>query len=240
MKNTQKKVTEFQRKHKFPFNIPLNANRGLSYLAMWLIISQIIWLSKVALRYWKIRKGNEKHESFYRIHLILEELAEMMEGVNKGNLIKTADGLGDLLYVIIGIATCYHIPAHEVSVEVCRSNETKTARIKSNIRLRDKGKDWQPPNFEAALDHGRKRLDDEQLEYDLNQLTCLELRDVQNKLEDVEDKLKTSDGYRTPQNKDKELANADPWYTSDGNKSKDKDLTDELKGKNNTIPSTFS
>lgn len=182
MKETQKKVSEFHTRHKFPIGIPLQANKNVSWLLMLLICKVMIRLSKLAIWYWKISGANK--DSFYRIHLMLEELAEMMEGINNGNLIKAADGLGDTLYVVIGTGVVYALPAHEICVEVCRSNETKQRRTKDNIRLRDKGKNWQPPNFERALKIGRKRLNKEQEKYlvneldqDLENLVCDELKE---------------------------------------------------------------
>lgn len=174
MKNTQKKVTEFHVRHKFPVHITLQANKNISWLLMWLICKTMTRLSKLAIWYWKVSGANK--DSFYRIHLMLEELAEMMEGINNGNLIKAADGLGDTLYVIIGTGVVYSLPAFEISKEVCRSNETKQKRTKDNVRLRDKGKDWQPPDFEKALRVGRHRLENMLLEIDIENLTCEELK----------------------------------------------------------------
>ena len=156
MIQTQKAIYNFHKKHQFPVNISLQANKKISWLIMWFICKLIFGLSKLTIWYWKITDTN--NESFYRFHLQLEELAEMMEGINNGNEVKTADGLGDLLYVVIGTAVAYQLPANEISKETCKSNETKQRRTKNNIRLRDKGKNWQPPNFEKAIKEGRKRL----------------------------------------------------------------------------------
>jgi NTP pyrophosphatase (non-canonical NTP hydrolase) len=134
----------------------MKANRHLSWIVMWLICRATLLLSKIAIMYWKISGMNK--ESFYRIHLILEETAEMMEAINNGNKIKAVDGLGDLLYVVMGVAVTYWLPAHEIVKEVCRSNKTKKIRTESNIRLRDKGDQWVPPNFERVLKLGYKRL----------------------------------------------------------------------------------
>ena len=178
MKETQKKVTEFHIRHKFPVHIPLQANKNISWLMMWFICKITTSLSKLAIRYWKISGANK--DSFYRIHLMLEELSEMMVGINDGKIIRAADGIGDLLYVVIGTGVVYALPVHEICKEVCRSNETKKKRTKDNVRLRDKGKDWQPPNFEKALEIGRKRLNNFRLDRDLEDLTCNELKRRKN------------------------------------------------------------
>jgi predicted HAD superfamily Cof-like phosphohydrolase len=101
-------------------------------------------------------------KKFRRFHLILEETAEMMLHINKGELNGTCDGFGDLCYVVNGIAVDYILPAKEIIQEVCRSNNTKAPRdIKNNPRLRDKGENFSPPNFNEILISGRKRLKDE-------------------------------------------------------------------------------
>jgi len=156
MQQTQKAIYNFHKKHKFPVNISLRSNRKIDWLLLYFINRIILFLSKLAIQYWKITKT--KNESFYRIHLILEELSEMLEAINNGNEIKIADGLGDLLYVVIGTAVVYQLPAKEIIEEVCKSNKTKKLRTKNNIRMRDKGKNWLPPNFAKAIKEGRKRL----------------------------------------------------------------------------------
>ncbi len=157
MKITQQKVTEFHAKHKFPLRIELIANKGIHWVIMWILVKLTLLLSQVAIKHWKLFKS--KPESFYRFHLMLEELSEMMEGINNGDEIKTADGLGDTLYVVIGTASCYWLPADEISRVVCHSNSTKQVRTKTNIRLRDKGADWKPPDIAGAIVKGRKRMD---------------------------------------------------------------------------------
>jgi len=159
MKTLQQKVTEFHLRHRFPVGISVKANRRLSWVMMWFVCKITFLVSKMAIVYWKISKTNK--ESFYRVHLVLEETAEMMEAINNGNEIKAADGLGDLLYVVVGVATCYWLPAHEIVMEVCKSNETKKLRTKNNVRMRDKGSDWIPPDFKKAINLGRKRLNAE-------------------------------------------------------------------------------
>lgn len=159
MKEIQKAILEFHKKHGFPYNLSLKANKGISKIVMWIFYKTILCLSKLAIKYWKIT-GSSK-ESFYRVHLILEELSEMIEGINNGDEIKTADGIGDLLYVVIGTATVYSLPADEIIKEVCKSNKTKKLRTKDNVRMRNKGEDWRPPDFEKAIKEGRKRLQQE-------------------------------------------------------------------------------
>jgi predicted HAD superfamily Cof-like phosphohydrolase len=60
-----------------------------------------------------------------RVRLILEELTEYMEAVDEGDLIKIADALADLEYVVLGSAVEHGIPLDRVFEEVHRSNMSK-------------------------------------------------------------------------------------------------------------------
>src|SRR4051812_4699043 len=65
-------------------------------------------------------------EQDLRLSLIEEELEELTEALIEGDLIGTADGLGDLLYVIYGCAIACGIDLEPVFAEIHRSNMTKT------------------------------------------------------------------------------------------------------------------
>lgn len=49
-----------------------------------------------------------------RIRLILEEASETVIAIHEGNLIETADGLADLLYVILGTAVSFGVPVEDM------------------------------------------------------------------------------------------------------------------------------
>ena len=83
-----------------------------------------------------------------RAHLMIEELGETLIALGRGQMTRTFDGLLDLLYVTIGTAVTYDFPISEGFTEVHRSNMTK---IKSDVRLRDKGAEYSPPNLSAVL-----------------------------------------------------------------------------------------
>lgn len=160
MIETQKSIYEFHRKHKFPTNLPLTGNYGFSKWFMKLLCKSLLLISKVCFKYWKLT--SKKNESFYRFHLMTEELAETMIPINEGNVLQTCDGLGDLLYVVIGTAVAYKLPAKEISDEVCRSNNTKAPRNPvKNMRLRNKGANFNPPDFVKVLIKGTQRLKEE-------------------------------------------------------------------------------
>jgi len=141
----------------------LKPNYGASRIACWLLCKATVRLSKVALFLAKRYKHDENVlECFWRFHLCLEELAEAMRHINEGDIAGTCDGLGDLLFVVIGNFVSYRLPAHEIIEEICKSNDTKRVRKpEDDIRLRSKGSSFQPPNFGKALAVGLERLTEE-------------------------------------------------------------------------------
>jgi len=159
MIDSQKAIYNFHKKHQFPYCLFLRTNKKFSKIVMKLFIKIIFLIAKISLKYWQYTGKKEKFESFYRLHLMAEELAELMTGINEGDKLKTADGLGDLLYVVIGTAVTYWLPTKEIMEEVCYSNSLKSPRDPvTNPRLRDKGKNWRRPDFTKAILNGRERL----------------------------------------------------------------------------------
>lgn len=157
MQKTQKAIYEFHKKHKFPTNLIFKANKGLSKIIMWSLVKYTSCIAKIAYRYFRL--NGSKNESFYRFHLMAEELAELMEAINKGDELKACDGLGDFIYVVMGTAVVYNWPVYEIIKEVCDSNSLKDKRNPiSNPRLRNKGKNWRPPDIAKILPEGRQRL----------------------------------------------------------------------------------
>ena len=163
MIETQRAIYKFHKKHKYPYNLPIIANTGIDKISMFILVKLTFIVAKICYFYWK-HTGKEK-EMFYRFHLISEELAETMDYMNKGNILGICDGFGDLTYVVIGTAVSYKLPAKEIIDEICKSNATKEPRnLKTNIRLRDKGKSYQPPNIKEALIKGLNRIELEENE----------------------------------------------------------------------------
>jgi predicted HAD superfamily Cof-like phosphohydrolase len=54
-----------------------------------------------------------------------EEYMELVNAIWDQDLIKIADGIGDLIYVLLGQAVEYGIPIDEIFTEIHRSNMTK-------------------------------------------------------------------------------------------------------------------
>lgn len=99
-----------------------------------------------------ISPGDDHKTDFIRVHLISEELSELALGIGERDLIKIADALGDLLYVILGAAVTYGIPLAEVFEEIHKSNMTKAVRSEDDTRLRNKGDSYVPPDVKGILE----------------------------------------------------------------------------------------
>jgi len=80
-----------------------------------------------------------------RLRLMMEELGELSCAMHENNLIEVADGLIDLLYVVVGTAVEYGLGPilDQLFTEVHRSNLTKF-----------KGEVFPPEGTDPALGHG--------------------------------------------------------------------------------------
>ena len=81
-----------------------------------------------------------------RINLIKEELDELIEAMNKKDLVEVADALTDILYVTYGAGHAFGINLDECFEEVQNSNMSK---LDSNGKpiYNDKGKVMKGPNY---------------------------------------------------------------------------------------------
>jgi len=91
-----------------------------------------------------------------RIKLITEEFGEMIQAYSDKDLIGFADGIADLIYVLIGAAVTFGIPIDRIFREVHRSNMTKT--VPEEVKLGEKygvktpkGPDYIPPDIQGIL-----------------------------------------------------------------------------------------
>ena len=82
-----------------------------------------------------------------RVELIIEELFELQDAVDSNDMIETADALGDLIYVIFGMAIELGIPMGYVLRSIQRSNMSKLDADGKPI-YRDDGKILKGPNFQ--------------------------------------------------------------------------------------------
>ena len=96
--------------------------------------------------------GKDLHD--LRVALIDEEFKELKEAMQNKNMIKIADGIADLLYVIYGTAITYGLDIEPIFREVHRSNMSKgnpeVVRAPNGKIL--KGKNWSPPDFSSLLE----------------------------------------------------------------------------------------
>jgi len=95
--------------------------------------------------------GKDLH--YLRVGLIDEEFKELKEAMEQKNLVKIADGLADLLYVLYGTAITYGLDMDPIFREVHRSNMSKgdpeTIRAPNGKIL--KGTNYSPPELEQFV-----------------------------------------------------------------------------------------
>lgn len=85
-----------------------------------------------------------------RMALLTEEVRELYDAAMRGDIVKIADGIADVAYVVVGTAVAYGIPFDAVFAEVHRSNMTKV-NTPAEAKL-VKGPGYEPPDIERALD----------------------------------------------------------------------------------------
>ena len=81
-----------------------------------------------------------------RVNLIKEELDELIEAINKKDLVEVADALTDILYVTYGAGHAFGINLDECFQEVQNSNMSKLDDNGKPI-YNDKGKVMKGPNY---------------------------------------------------------------------------------------------
>jgi predicted HAD superfamily Cof-like phosphohydrolase len=90
-----------------------------------------------------------------RLDLIEEEYKELQDAVAAGDMVETADALGDLIYVVYGMAIELGIPLPDVVEEIHRSNMSKLGLDGHPIYRYDgkvlKGPHYTPPNISSVL-----------------------------------------------------------------------------------------
>jgi len=131
------KVTEFHRKYGFPVQEELLPREELSWDASLLNIASQ-----------KLRRDWSAEE--LRMHLIVEETAELADAFVAGSRVEVLDALADLIYVVIGTAVTFGLPLAEAVDEVHRSNMTKTVN-RDRAGHPGKGKGYSPPQLGKIL-----------------------------------------------------------------------------------------
>lgn len=90
-----------------------------------------------------------------RIELINEEFTELKDALDAGDMIATADALGDIAYVVYGAAVSYGIELDPVIREIHRSNMSKLDNDGQPITREDgkilKSNNYTPPDISGVL-----------------------------------------------------------------------------------------
>src|SRR6056300_869114 len=77
--------------------------------------------------------------------LITEEYKETLDAYNKGDLVEVADGLADMVWVIMGLANTLSIPFDDVWREVKNSNMSKC--VDGKVIKNEAGKVMKPDTY---------------------------------------------------------------------------------------------
>lgn len=91
-----------------------------------------------------------------RLRLMAEELGEVSCAMHENDLTKIADGLADLVYVVVGTAIAYGIPFNEVFTEVHRSNMTKPKLDENQKGGKVKKEGFEPPQIALVIDQAKE------------------------------------------------------------------------------------
>lgn len=87
-----------------------------------------------------------------RLRLMMEELGETAVAMHENNIVEIADGLADLVYVVVGTAIAYGIPFDKVFAEVQRSNMTKGSLNTDNKGGKVSKEGYEPPRIKEILE----------------------------------------------------------------------------------------
>src|SRR5690606_11390788 len=95
-----------------------------------------------------------------RLELIREEYSELIDALHQSDIVETAHALGDMVYVIYGMALEFGIPLDKVVEEIHRSNMSKLGIDGKPIYREDgkvlKGPGYFPPRIQDVLDNSSR------------------------------------------------------------------------------------
>jgi predicted HAD superfamily Cof-like phosphohydrolase len=90
-----------------------------------------------------------------RKKLLSEEFIELMNGIDKRDLVNTAQELVDLIYVALGTALEFGLPVHHVWEAIHAANMAKLGPDGKPVKRADgkviKPEGWQKPDIETAI-----------------------------------------------------------------------------------------
>lgn len=149
-----KQVAEFHSKYGFPINVPMSRDEDCSRILM-AHVAALQGLSKAMQALYDI--DPDKDDRLWRTHLMMEELAELMEAMANGDLVHVFHELTDLLYVVLGTAVTLGLPIDAGFEAVHAANMTKPVDYKDK-RVADqqsredtKGPDYQKPDMQRVI-----------------------------------------------------------------------------------------
>lgn len=91
-----------------------------------------------------------------RLDLIMEELEETLLAIDTDDLVGTADGFVDMLYVIVGAMHEFGLPAQALWDEVHRANMAKKGGPIREDGKRLKPPGWTPPDIAGILEEASR------------------------------------------------------------------------------------
>lgn len=83
--------------------------------------------------------------------MLYEEVDETLEALADGDMVEFADGIGDAIWILCGMAYRAGIDIRPVIAEIARSNFTKEASIDSGSTKIQKGARYSPPDIATVL-----------------------------------------------------------------------------------------
>jgi len=86
-----------------------------------------------------------------RGRLIIEEVGEMLDAMDRDDLVKIADGAADAIVVILGTMVTYGIDLRPIWDEVHRTNMLKKGGKKRADGKLLKPEGWKPPEIERLI-----------------------------------------------------------------------------------------
>lgn len=87
-----------------------------------------------------------------RVSLITEESNELVDALNKNDIVGAIDGMCDLIYVVMGTAVAMGIDLEPFYNEVHFTNMLKTIGPKRADGKQLKPANWEPPRIKLILD----------------------------------------------------------------------------------------
>jgi NTP pyrophosphatase (non-canonical NTP hydrolase) len=93
----------------------------------------------------------DKQKKLLRGELIIEEISETLDAIDKNDLVKIADGICDSIVVLLGTAVTYGIDIRPIWDEIHKTNMAKKGgKLRADGKLL-KPEGWKPPEVERLI-----------------------------------------------------------------------------------------